>query len=46
LESSLGQFDLQMPGPFGGVASYSCDQISEAKTVGTIDAVVPDKSKL
>ena len=45
-EPSLGQFDLQMPELFGGVANCSCDQISEAKTAGTTDAVVPDKSKL
>jgi len=42
----LGQFDLQMPGLFGGVANYSCDQISEAKTAETTDAVIPDKSKM
>jgi len=42
----LGQFDLQMSGLFGGIANCSCDQISEAKTAGTTDAVVPDKSKL
>ena len=45
-ESSLGQFDLQMSGLFGGIASCSCNQISEAKTAENTDAVVPDKSKL